>query len=839
MLISTKWLREMVALDDIDNQTIADRLTLSGLEVEGMIDMAADIHGVIVAQVAKKEPHPDADRLNLCQVETGTETVQVVCGATNFEQGDLVAFAPVGTVLPGGLKIKKAKIRGQESFGMICSEKELGLSTEHAGIMNLTGTEGAKPGLVLAELLGRDDVVLEIGVTPNRPDALSHIGVAREVSVALEARRKVSAPTCAERGAPIDSMAHVTIQDPDGCPRYGCRVLEDVQVGPSPAWLVSRLASCGVRSVSNIVDITNLVMMERGIPLHAFDLDTIGKDRERAEVIVRTAEEGETLTTLDDKERTLSGDDLVIADPVGPIALAGVMGGARTEVSDKTTRILLECAYFAPSRVRRTAKRHQLHSEASHRFERGADPNGIRQCLDRAASLIAELGNGRVARGTIDVYPKKMKPVEVSLRPERVAELTGLPLRDVDEARCSKLLLGIGLEVSGREGRALRFRVPTYRPDLTREVDLIEEVLRLIGYDAVPPTLPARSGEAQGLYDVKAKRTVGVCSRVLKAAGFSQAINFSFMGPKDAALFVTGADPVEIKNPLGEEMSLLRQSLYPALLKNVALNQRRGAEQVRLFEVGSVFVAHNPNGAAPRLDDDDGPLGGDAFVTEEERITAVLTGPVGRVGFDHRQKDADFYDLKGTLEDLLEAFGLEVGYVGNDIGFSHLEDGPGHLHPRARAEVTMRACDGSRCPVGTIGELHPDVLEAYDIKGPVFGFELRVQRVTQAVRDKPEAAPLPRFPSVRRDLAFVVDDSVLAGTLCRRLAETKEVKALLEDVDVFDVYKGEQLPAGKKSMAVSFVLRADDRTLTDKEIAAAADALVATAEQGFGAEVRG
>lgn len=837
MRVSYKWLRELVDLPpEVTAEDVAERLTLAGLEVEAVEDQAAALENVVVARVATKEPHPDADKLSVCTVDAGGELLPIVCGAPNVQAGALAILAKVGAVLPGGLAIKKAKIRGVVSEGMLCSEKELGLAETQDGILLLDAekTEAA-PGAKAAAALGRDDVVLEIAVTPNRPDALSHLGVAREVAALFSARARLQRPTCAERGGPVDDVAQVEIKDLEGCPRYACRVIEDVKVGKSPDWVVQRLAACGVRSINNVVDVTNLVMMERGIPLHAFDLERLHKQRERATVIVRRAEAGEKIVTLDDKERVLEGDDLVIADPNGPIAIAGVMGGGATEVGLGSTRLLLEAAHFSPGRVRRTSRRLGIHSESSHRFERGCDPNGVIASLDRAAALIVELCGGVVLRGTVDVYPKKVEEAVVALRPKRAAEFLGVPPKTVNEATCSSLLLSLGLEVAGRDGEAVRFRVPTFRPDLTREVDLIEEIVRLIGYDQVPATLPVRTGESRGLYDERRHSLEEHARAALEGAGYTEAINLAFVSPALQAPFDGGTPErrIVIKNPLGEDMSLLRRSLLPGLLQNTALNLRRGHASVRLYEMASVFDGRNPEGAAPRQDDVEATRGGDAWARERFMVAAVAAGEVGARAFDRSPADLDFYDVKGMLESLLERVGLDVSLASSEVIFEEAGDEPAYLHPRARARVRVR----DRV-VGVLGEVHPDVLAHFELKGPVFVLELDTESLAETAPDQIVSAPPPRFPAVKRDFAFVLDEGVATGELCRAIAEQPAVRGLVEDLQIFDIYRGEHVPAGKKSVALAVTLRAGDRTLTDDDVAKMSDALIDAARDRFGAEIR-
>ncbi len=884
MRVSFNWLAELVELPKgtTPEQTAA-QLTAMGLEVEAIEDLAAPLAGVVVARVARVEPHPTAPPtetggLSVCTVEAGGAPLTIVCGAKNVAEGQLVCLAPVGTHLPaldryvGGVLdfrfvIGERAVKGVASQGMLCSAQELGLPWSTEGILVLPQQEGVSPGAPVAPALGREDVVLTLGVTPNRPDALSHMGVARELCAAFKTRMRAQAPTCAERGGPIDDVAHVAIEDLEGCPRYACRVIEGVMVQPSPLWLVARLAACGVRSVNNVVDVTNLVMMERGIPLHAFDCDKIGKETRsssggRASIIVRSARPGETLLTLDGKERALVETDLVIADPEKAIALAGVMGGADTEVSPDTSRILLECAYFAPSRVRKTARRLALHSEASHRFERGCDPNGVLHALDRAAGLISDMSftakagtsktggpdkpgtgvtnvsGGRVARGVIDVYPKKVAPAVVSLRPKRAAQLLGLSPKLVDEANVSKLLLALGLEVEGRDAEAIRFRVPTYRPDLLREVDLIEELLRLVGTDAVPASLPARAAEAEGLFDERRFRTLQTARASLEASGFDEAINLAFVSPQALDPFDGGdaTGRITLRNPLGEEMSVLRKSLLPGLLQNVATNHRRGNIDVRLYETATVFLGKNPAGRTPAKERD-GAAGVDAWAREVVRLSGVAAGSDAAGAFDRKSQPLDFFDVKGAIQDLLEALGVATGLFASPVSFLPADDRYPFLHPRARAEVWVR----TKQPhwIGVVGEIHPDLVARHDIKGRAYGFELDVDALGRVAIERPRARPLPRFPAVRRDFALVVDEDLPAADLCARLADNGAVKTLLEGIDVFDVYRGDKLPEGKKSVAIALTLRAPDRTLTDEEINRLASVLLDDARAHFRAEVRG
>jgi len=588
MLICVQWLRELVELPaELTPKKIGDKLTLAGLEVEGVEVQGEHLDHVVVARVEKMEPHPQADKLRIVTVFDGQDHHDIVCGAPNVVEGMHVPFAKVGAKLSEDFEIKSATIRGVASAGMLCSAKELSLSEQNDGLLSLD--KSTKPGANIAEVFCRNDTILEIGVTPNRPDALSHLGVARELGALFEARVKAAIPNCPERGGAVDERASVSIEDPDGCPRYACRVVDNVKVGESPDWLKARLEAVGIRSINNVVDVTNYVMMERGIPMHAFDYEAIEKDRDRASIIVRRAKRGERIKTLDGEDRVLVESDLVVADSKGALALAGVMGGLSSEVKDATTCVLLEAAHFSPRSVRRTARRLGIHSESSHRFERGCDPNGVRASLDRAAALLAELSGGVTSRGIIDSYPKKIDPKVVALRPERAADLLGIPLKELEEREVSKRLLLLGLEVAGREGDFVRYRVPTYRPDLTREIDLIEELARTIGYDKIEATLPVRTGIARGMVQSARRRIEERSRNALESAGMHEAVHVAFLSPEEAAWFLPEAEQIKLQNPLGEKTSVMRPSLLPGLIRSAALNLNRGSRDVRVYECASVF----------------------------------------------------------------------------------------------------------------------------------------------------------------------------------------------------------------------------------------------------------
>lgn len=858
MRISFRWLKELIDLPaEFGPREVADRLTLVGLEVEAIEDLGAGLKDVIVGQILTRQKHPRADNLSVCTVEIGAaEPLNIVCGASNCEEGRLVPVARVGVSLQGRAPLEAKELRGVVSQGMLCSAKELGLTGgDPGGLLILEGNH--VPGTPLARALGLDDMVLVVGVTPNRPDALSHVGVARDLAASLAAsppvvpggpvghgsdpptgetrrpitvtgstpttRVKMPPSTCAERGGPIDDATQVKIEDPVRCPRYLARVIEGVVVGPSPQWLQRRLEACGVRSINNVVDVTNLVMLERGHPLHAFDLDRLGLDRGRPTVVVRTARAGEKLVTLDGVDRQLHPEDLLICDPDRPIALAGVMGGRDTEVQPGTTRILLEAAYFQPASVRRTARRHGLHTEASHRFERGCDPNKtLEESINRCAQLMAELAGGQVRRGVAGSYPKPVEQLEVTLRPSRAAAMLGLTTKLVDEGLVARVLTALGLEVGGRDAGALRFRIPTYRPDLTQEVDLIEEIGRMLGLDRIPETLPRGTGKVPPYRVVNQLGQAQELTRAaLLAAGFDEAVNLAFLAPREVEPFDEGGQRLPrlvLRNPLGEELSVMRNTMLPGLLKNLAHNQRHGERQVRLFELGNVFLGARPEGAKPRPETEDGPLGGDSFAVERFRVGLVMTGQREPHAFDVSQAEADFWDLKGVVEELLSRLGFNPSLWNGNVAFHALtgEEAP-YLHPGMCAAVRL-APDG--LGVGVMGVLHPQLTARLDLRGPVMVAELDLAALADRLPGSPRFKPIPRFPAVKRDVSMLLDEQVTADRVFAALHRTTaSQQGLVEKAELFDIYRDpRKLPPGKMSMALSLTFRAADRTLTDEAV---------------------
>src|SRR5512143_1789256 len=679
MRISLAWLAEYVDLGGASPDDLAKRLTAVGLEVEAIERTGGGLEGVVAARIVGAGPHPDAEKLSVTRVETGKgEPLQIVCGAKNWTVGDVVPLATIGTTLPGGHRIEKAKLRGVESFGMLCSAQELGLAEDASGLLLLD--RKAAPGTPIAKALALEDVLFEVNVTPNRPDCLSHLGIAREVAAILGKTVKLPAPALPAKGPAAKDAVKVRIEDPERCARYAARVVEGVEIGPSPLWLARRLESCGVRSISNVVDATNFVLLELGHPLHAFDLDKVAGH----EIVVRTARPGERITTLDGKDRALDPDDLLIADRDRGSALAGVMGGGDSEISAGTTRVLLESAWFAPGGIRRTSRRHALKSEAAYRFERGADTGMVIPAADRCAALIAELAGGTVLKGVVDAHPRKGRAPAVKLRWHRPSEILGM---DIAKADARRILSRLGFAEKKVERDAAVFQVPSWRVDVAIEEDLVEEIVRTKGYDAIPETLPgsgvdtpAEPGEAQA---------VARAREALEAAGFSEAVNFSFVAERELAPFeqhvVTGdgsgrAVGIGLKNPISAELSVMRTSLVPSLLKNVAYNRRQRVEDVRLYEIASVYH--------PAPDPRDRPT------HESVEIAGVLAGRRSPPGWASGADALDLYDAKAAVAGVLEALGIDAHWRPTAETW---------MHPRASARVL---CAHREDVLGEVGELH-------------------------------------------------------------------------------------------------------------------------------------
>ncbi|WP_017437217.1 phenylalanine--tRNA ligase subunit beta [Saccharococcus caldoxylosilyticus] len=804
MFVSYKWLQEYVDLTGITAKELADRITKSGIEVESVEVLNKGAKGVVVGHVLEREQHPNADKLSKCLVDIGEgEPVQIICGAPNVAKGQKVAVAKVGAVLPGNLKIKRAKLRGEESNGMICSLQELGIESklvpkEYADGIFVFPSD-APVGADALELLNLDDEVLELGLTPNRADCLSMIGVAYEVAAILGRDVKLPTIELQENDENVHDYISVRVDAPEDNPLYAGRIVKNVKIGPSPLWMQTRLMAAGIRPHNNVVDITNYILLEYGQPLHAFDYDRLGSK----EIVVRRAKAGETIVTLDDTKRTLTEDHLVITNGTEPVALAGVMGGANSEVRNDTTTVFIESAYFTSPVIRKASKDHGLRSEASTRFEKGIDPARTKEALDRAAALMAEYAGGEVVGGIVEVNTLKEQEVTVTITLDRINRVLGTTITKDEVATILTNLQFAFMEDNG----TFTITVPSRRRDISIEEDIIEEVARLYGYDRLPATLPVAEAKPGKLTAYQAKRRQ--VRRYLEDVGLFQAITYSLTSEEKATMFaLETAEPIRLALPMSEERSVLRQSLLPHLLEVASYNRARQVENVAVYETGAVYLANGDN----------------ELPSEKERLAGVVTGVWHAHLWQGEKKAVDFYVTKGILDGLFELLGLT-----NRIEYKQAKRE--HMHPGRTADILL---DGKT--IGFVGQLHPVVQKEYDLK-ETYVFELALTDLLNAEVEDIRYSPIPRFPSITRDIALVVDENVIAGELQKTIIEAGG--KLLKEVSIFDVYKGDRLPNGKKSIAFSLRYYDPERTLTDEEVTAVHEKVIQAVEQQFGATLRG
>lgn len=797
MLLPIKWLKDYVDIEDIDSKELADKLTLSGSHVESIISLDRGIENVVVGRIEKIEKHENADKLLVCTVNVGKETLIIVTGAKNVKEGDYVPVAIVGAKLPGGIEIEKTNFRGIDSFGMLCSLKELGYGDsvipkhQKDGIMILN--KEYPLGTDIKEILGLYGEIIEFEITPNRPDCLSIVGMARETAATFNKKLRFPKIEIENEVDDIHDYVESIEVDEDLCNRYYTRVLKDVEIKESPLWLQTRLMEAGVRPINNIVDITNFVMLELGQPLHAFDL----KKMKHNKIVVRTAREGEKIVTLDNVERSLKDTHLLITDGEEPIGIAGVMGGFNSEVTEDTKVVLIESANFSDKSIRKTSKSLGLRTEASTRYEKGLDPNLCKIAAERVCQLAEEIGAAKVVKGVIDVYPNRREEKSISLRPEKVNSLLGIKL-SVEEM--INYLERLGLRVD-RSEEVLKVTIPTYRLDLGIEADLIEEIGRLYGFHNVE-SQPLKGELTRG--DKAYDRIVAEKAKtVLQGLGYNEVMTYSFISPKAYDRINVEEDSplrkyIEIMNPLGEDYSIMRTTLIPNMLDLLVRNYNYGVKECYAYEIGNTFI--------PK----------ELPLKELPYEKKVLT--IGMYG------DEDFYDLKETVEIVFERLGIY------GLEFIPEKNNP-TFHPNRTALILK---DGEK--LGILGEVHIDVMENYDMDKRTYIADLDFDKIVKYANLERKYKPLPKYPAMVRDIAVVVDMDVTVGQIQKEILSKGE--GLIEDVELFDVYTGEQVEEGKKSLAFSITYRSYERTLVDDEVNKIQNNIISALESSFNAKLR-
>jgi len=792
MKVSLNWLKEYVNVD-LDPLVIAEKLTMAGLEVEAVEERYNYLDNIVAAKVIEVNKHPNADKLSVCKVDAGgEEQIQIVCGAPNVYEGMIVPCALPGAVLPGDFKIKKGKLRGEISAGMLCSASELKLNTDAAGILDLE--KDFIPGTPLEEALKLSDMVFEVDLTPNRPDCLSYIGVGREVGAFTEPKQKVTLPDYRvpedkTGNISIHDHAKVEISDPDLCLRYSAGLLFDVKIGPSPFWLQDKLETIGLTPINNVVDITNFVMMETGQPLHAFDFDSVAEKR----IVVKRAGSDMDFTTLDNKNHKLQPDMLMICDGDGPVAIAGVMGGENSEISDSTTRVLVESAYFNPVSIRKTAKKTGIATDASHRFERGGDPEGTVNALNRTIILITQVcSTATIAKGIIDEYPQKQTELEIDLNSDALNIRLGTHL-DVNEIM--HILESVDFTIKKKDEAWLKVGIPSFRVDVTRPEDLSEEVARLWGYNNIATSYPTVAAKGKRL-DKKVSLREKIRS-IMTGFSFFEAINYNFINEDSCdRLNLSDTDKrrgVEtILNPISDQMSVLRSSIIPGLLETMKKNNSLQADTLKLFEIGKIFFA-TQKGSLPE---------------EREVVAALMTGNRSDQSWYSKKSKFDFFDIKGVVEGLLQ--GLMIG----NLSFDQIED---ESCPYYKNGYSAFVKSGDT-QIGTLGQINEKVLKNYGLKQDAFVFDLNFKALQVLNHGNITARPLPKFPSVSRDITIIVDRSITIGAILNQFEKIAQKQSLIEQVFLFDIFEGETLSENKKSLSFRVVYRAENRTLKEKNI---------------------
>lgn len=795
MLVPMKWLKDYVDIK-VDSKSYVDAMTMSGSKVEAISELGKEIENVVVGKILKIESHPAADKLIIGQVDVGTEVIQIVTGANNIKEGDYIPIAKHGSTLPGGVKIKKGKLRGIESNGMMCSAQELALELDNLPENMLDGIyilDKEYPlGADIKEILGLNDAVIEFEITNNRPDCLSIVGIARETAATFGSTMKYPETTFKENGENIKDYIDIQVKNSELCPRYLARMVKNVVIKDSPAWMQERLTKAGIRPINNIVDITNFVMLELGHPMHAFDY----RDLEDKKIIVRNAIPEETIKTLDEIERKLDESMLVIADGKKPSGIAGVMGGYGSEIKNDTNTIVFESANFNPVNIRMTSKKLGLRTEASSRYEKGIDPELAAIALNRACTLVEQLGAGEIVSGKIDLYPVPRKARKLNLNVKRVNDFIGV--QDIDEEMIVKYLTSLEFEVEVKGD--LEITVPTFRDDVEGDADLVEEIARLYGYDKIPVKLMDTTFTQGGKNYRQIIRDMAKTN--MAAQGLYEVLTYSFVSPGVYNKINLKAEnplrnAIKLTNPLGEDQSIMRTTMIPNMLEVISRNYNKKIAEGQFFELSKVYLAET--------------------VTLEKLAEERETLTIGMYG------DVDFFDLKGVVENLMEEL--------NIYKYRILSSNNDSMHPGRTAELLI-----NNKRAGYLGEVHPDVLDKYDIPVRVYAAELNFEEIIMQSNMNIKYKSLPKYPSVARDIAIVVTEEITAGQV-EEIIRNKGGK-LIEEVKLFDIYRGSQIEEGYKSMAYSIVYRSDEKTLSEEDITKVHNKIVNSLVNQVGAALR-
>ncbi len=802
MYLSINWLKELVDFDynikELDNV-----LTMMGIEVEEIIDFSKKYENFITAKVLEAEKHPDADKLTICKVDTGTEQLSVICGAPNVAKGQSVILGLPGAIVPSNnLKLEKRKVRGVNSEGMICSQAELEVGTDASGIWVLPAE--IKPGIPLSDYLKLNDIILNLSLTPNKSDCNSHLGIAREISAVTGNPVKIKKVNIKETDNDINNSIKVIIEDAEKCPRYSCRIIRDVKVQESPDWLKSKLTMLGLRPRNVVVDVTNYVLMELGQPLHAFDLNKITGNK----IICKTAKNGEKFITLDSKGRILDDEMLMICDAEKSIAIGGVMGGENSEIDDNTTDVLLESAFFNPSSIRRTAKKLQIQSDASYRFERGVDINNIIFALNRAAQMIADLSGGMIDKGYIDVYPQPKEQLQLKLRFQRAKDIIG---QNISNEKIIDILQRLNFEIITADDNECLVKVPFYRVDVSLEIDLIEEIARLYNYDNIEPNFSVSvsldtSAIPEKLAVPKLRSKI---SNYFVNRGFNEIITQNMLDPTNAKIFED--DLIEISNPLGEELSIMRPSIVPAMLKTIEKNLRLSSQSLKFFEIGKTF--HKLNLPKSFIEN----------IFEKQELIVAIAGQNAPLQWGLNFRDFDFYDIKGICQEFFDFFGYNYKFIENK-------------NPQPIFNSNSLTISINNQNIGSFGEVSEKLLKKFDVSKKVFILNIDLSMLYDIEPEDKKYQKVSPYPSVNWDLAFLVDKNLPSKNIYNEILQNGG--KYLKSLEIFDVFEGKSLDENIKSIAFNLNFSSMEKTLSDDEIEPVINKIISKVEQKFNAKLR-